>query len=105
MKLNVFTAAMAATMFGALSANAQTTVIEHRPPAVVVEQPAPPAVVVEQPSQSVTVEHNDIGLGGILGSEKRTTVETTGAGVDCRRQTTQTNTLLGSNTTTHESCN
>jgi hypothetical protein len=46
MKLNVITLALAATVLGALSANAQTaTVIETAPPPVVV-QPAPPAAVV-----------------------------------------------------------
>ena len=46
MKLNVITLALAATVLGALSANAQTaTVIEAAPPPVVV-QPAPPAAVV-----------------------------------------------------------
>jgi hypothetical protein len=102
MKLNVITLALAATAFGALSANAQTaTVIETAPPPVVV-QPAPPAaVVVEPPAQSTTVEHNNMGL---LGNQTRTTTQTTGAGIDCTKQTVQTNTLLGSTSNTNTTC-
>jgi len=63
MKLNIITLALAATAFGALAANAQTTIIEERrPPAVVIEQ-EPPA------SSSVTVQER----GGFLGTEKKTT--------------------------------
>jgi hypothetical protein len=103
MKLNVMTLALAAaTVFGALSANAQTTtVIETAPPPVVV-QPAPPAaVVVEPPASSTTVEHDNMGL---LGNQTRTTTQTTGAGIDCTKQTVQTNTLLGSTSNTNTTC-
>jgi hypothetical protein len=116
MKLNALAAALAATAFiavGPIAASAQTTIIEQRPPVVVqrpsvVVAPAPravvveqPPVVVEQPSQSVTVQRNDLGL---LGNSTRTTVDTVGGGVDCRRQTVQTNTLLGSTTATNKTC-
>jgi|SRR5690348_10223769 hypothetical protein len=102
MKLNVITLAIAATAFGVLSANAQTTtVIETAPPPVVV-QPAPPAaVIVDPPAQSTTVEHSNMGL---LGNQTRTTTQTTGAGIDCTKQTVQTNTLLGSTSNTNTTC-
>ena len=103
MKLNVITLALAATVFGALSANAQTTtVIEAAPPPVVV-QPAPPAAVVVEPApaQSTTVEHSNMGL---LGNQTRTTTQTTGGGIDCTKQTVQTNTLLGSTSNTNTTC-
>jgi hypothetical protein len=99
MKLNVITLALAATAFGVLSANAQTTVIEQRPATVIA--PAPPAVVVEQPATSTTVEHDNMGL---LGNQTRTTTQTTGAGVDCTKQTVHTNTLLGSTTNSNTTC-
>ena len=100
MKLNVLTLALVATAFGALNANAQTTVIEQRPATVVV--PAPPAaVVVEPPATSTTVEHNNMGL---LGNQTRTTTQTTGAGVDCTKRTVQTNTLLGSTSSSNTTC-
>jgi hypothetical protein len=102
MKLNVITLALAATVFGAMSANAQTTtVIETAPPVVV--QPAPPAAVVvaPPPASSTTVEHDNMGL---LGNQTRTTTQTTGAGIDCTKQTVQTNTLLGSTSNTNTTC-
>jgi hypothetical protein len=102
MKLNVITLALAATVVGALSANAQTTVIQTAPPPAVVVDPAPPAVVVAPaPAQSTTVEHNNMGL---LGNQTRTTTQTTGAGIDCTKQTVQTNTLLGSSSNTNTTC-
>jgi hypothetical protein len=105
MKLNVITLALAATAFGALSANAQTTVIEQRPATVIAPAPvvtAPPAaVVVEPPASSTTVEHDNMGL---LGTQTRTTTTTTGAGIDCTKQTVQTNTLLGSTSNTNTTC-
>lgn len=99
MKLNVITLALVATAFGVLSANAQTTVIEQRPATVIA--PAPPAVVVEQPATSTTVEHDNMGL---LGNQTRTTTQTTGAGIDCTKQTVHTNTLLGSTTNSNTTC-
>ena len=104
MKLNVITLALAATAFGVLSANAQTTIIEQRPATVVAPAPvvtAPPAVVVEQPATSTTVEHDNMGL---LGNQTRTTTTTTGAGVDCTKQTVRTNTLLGSTSNSNTTC-
>ena len=106
MKLNAITLALVATAFGALAANAQTTVIQQGPPAVVVEPPAvvaaPPAVVVEPPATSTTVQHNNLGILG--NSTHTTTTTTTGTGVDCTRQTVQTNTLLGSSTSANTTC-
>jgi hypothetical protein len=94
MKLNVITLALVATAFGALSANAQTTTI--------IETAPPPAVVVAPPpAQSTTVEQNNMGL---LGNQTRTTTQTTGAGIDCTKQTVQTNTLLGSSSNTNTTC-
>src|SRR5689334_15190879 len=106
MKLNVITLALAASAIGALAADAQTTVIQQGPPAVVVERPAvvttPPAVVVEPPATSTTVQHNNLGILG--NSTHTTTTTTTGTGVDCTRQTVQTNTLLGSSTNSNTTC-
>ena len=103
MKLNVLTLALAATAFGALGANAQTTtIIEQAPPRAVVVEPAPPAaVIVEQPTTSTTVERNNMGL---LGNSTTTTQQTTGAGIDCTKQTVQTNTLLGSTANSNTTC-
>ena len=105
MKLNVMTLALAATVLGVSAAHAQTTVIQQGPPAVVVERPAivaaPPAVVVEPPATSTTVEHNNLG---ILGNSTHTKTTTIGTGVDCTRQTVQTNTLLGSSTSSNTTC-
>jgi hypothetical protein len=102
MKLNVITLALVATAFGALNANAQTTVIQTAPPPAVVVDPAPPAVVVAPPpATSTTVEHDNMGL---LGNQTRTTTQTTGAGIDCTKQTVQTNTLLGSSSNSNTTC-
>ena len=103
MKLNVITFALAATVFGAVSANAQTTtVIEAEPPPVVVQQAPPDTVIVAPPpATSTTVEHDNMGL---LGNQTRTTTQTTGAGIDCTKQTVQTNTLLGSTANTNTTC-
>jgi hypothetical protein len=79
MKLNILTVALAATAFGALAANAQSVIIEDRrePPTAVVVDPAPPS--------SVRIEER----GGFLGTEKKTTTETTGTGLngDCSTRT------------------
>ena len=102
MKLNAVTLALVATAFGALSANAQTRIIEERPATVVVPAAPPPAaVVVEPPASSTTVEHDNLGL---LGNQTRTTTQTTGAGVDCTKRTVQTNTLLGSTSSSNTTC-
>jgi hypothetical protein len=93
MKLNVLTLALAATAFGALAANAQTTVIEERrDPAVVIER--------DQPKSSVTVKERS----GLLGTEKKsTTVETTGSG-DCATKTVHKEGLAGSKTIKKTNC-
>ena len=98
MKLNVLTLALAATAFGSLAANAQTTIIEERrasPPAVVIEQ-EPPA------SSSVTVRER----GGFLGTETRSTTETTGTGPngDCSTRTVHKQDLLGEKTVSRTNC-
>jgi hypothetical protein len=95
MKLSVLTFALAATVCGSIAANAQTTIIEDsRPPAVEVV-PAPPAA-------SVTTEQR----GGFLGTEKRTTTETTGAGPngDCSTRTVHKEDLAGEKTVSRTDC-
>ena len=96
MKLNVITLALAATAFGALAATAQTTIIEERrAPAVIIEQ-APPA------SSSVTVQER----GGFLGTEKKTTTETTGTGLngECSTRTVHKEDLTGEKTVSRTNC-
>jgi hypothetical protein len=93
---NLVIIALAATAFGSLAANAQTTIIEERrPPAVVIEQ-APPA------SSSVTVHER----GGLLGTESKTTTETVGTGVngDCSTRTVHKEDLLGEKTVSRTNC-
>ncbi len=96
MKLNVLVIALAATAFGTLAAQAQTTVIEQRrDPAVVIEQ--------QPSSSSVTVKER----GGFLGTEKKTTTETTGAGMngDCSTRTVHKEDLAGEKTVSKTNCN
>jgi hypothetical protein len=96
MKLNVLVIALAATAFGSLAASAQTTIIEERrAPAVIIEQ-EPPA------SSSVTVQER----GGFLGTESRTTTETTGTGIngDCSTRTVHKQDLLGEKTVSRTDC-
>jgi len=103
MKLNVLALALAATAFGSLTANAQTTIIEHRaaPPVVVEERVAPPPVVVEQPATSATTVDE---RGGFLGTEhKRTTIETNATG-DCQTKTVHHDDLLGERTVKRTNC-
>ena len=95
MKLNMLAIALAATAFGSLAAAAQTTIIEERrPPAVVIEQPAP--------STTVTTEQR----GGFLGTEKKTTTETTGTGPngDCATRTVHRQDLTGEKTVSRTDC-
>ena len=96
MKLNILTLALAATAFGSLAANAQTVIIEERRP--------PPAVVIEQapPASSVTVQER----GGFLGTETKTTTETTGTGLngDCSTRTVHKQDLLGEKTVSRTNC-
>ena len=97
MKLNILALALAATAFGSLAANAQAVIIEERraPPAVVIEQ-VPPA------SSSVTVKER----GGFLGTETRSTTETTGTGLngDCSTRTVHKQDLLGEKTVSRTNC-
>ena len=97
MKLNILALALAATAFGSLAANAQAVIIEERraPPAVVIEQ-EPPA------SSSVTVRER----GGFLGTETRSTTETTGTGLngDCSTRTVHKQDLLGEKTVSRTNC-
>ena len=96
MKLNVLVIALAATAFGSLAANAQTTVIEERrAPAVVIEQD-PPA------STTTTVKER----GGFLGTESKTTTETTGTGIngDCSTRTVHKQDLTGEKTVSKTNC-
>jgi hypothetical protein len=91
MKLNVLGLVLAATAFTSLAANAQTTVIEQRDPAVVVEH--------DQPAASVTVKER----GGLLGTEKTTKkIETTGDG--CTTKTVHHDDLAGSKTVRKTDC-
>ncbi|MGE0063624.1 MAG: hypothetical protein AB7T86_16275 [Xanthobacteraceae bacterium] len=95
MKLNIFAVAMSAAVLTSAAANAQTTTVIETTPA------PPPAVIVEPaPTATVRSEKTEFGIGGILGSERRTTTDNG----NCRRHTTQTNTLLGSNSKTTETC-
>ena len=96
MKLNVITLALAATAFGSLAAQAQTTTIieERRAPAIVIEE--------KRPETSVTVQER----GGFLGTEKKTTTETTGTGLngDCSTRTVHKEDLLGEKTVSRTRC-
>ncbi len=95
MKLNVLTIALAATAFGALAANAQTTIIEERRPAVVIEQ---------QPAPQTTVTTHE--RGGFLGTESKTTTTTTGTGLtgDCTTRSVQKADLVGEKQVTRTDC-
>jgi hypothetical protein len=95
MKLNVLTLALAATVFTSLGAAAQTTIIEERSnPAVVIEK--------DKPATSVTVKER----GGFLGTEKKTTTETTGTGLtgDCTNKTVHKEDLTGEKTVSKTKC-
>lgn len=96
MKLSVIALALAATAFGSLAANAQTTTIiqEERPPAAVVITPAP---------ETTTTTHE---RGGLLGTESKTTTTTTGSGAygDCSSKTVHKQDLLGEKTVSKTNC-
>ena len=95
MKLNVLTLALAVTAFGAIAANAQTTVIEERSsPSVTIQS--------ETPATSTTVKER----GGLLGTEKKSTTTTTGAGVsgDCTNKTVHKEGLVGEKTVSKTNC-
>jgi hypothetical protein len=95
MKLNVLVIALAATAFGSLAANAQTTVIEERRAPAVIVEPAPS-------SSSVTVKER----GGFLGTESKTTTETTGTGIngECSTRTVHKEDLTGEKTVSRTDC-
>jgi hypothetical protein len=94
MKLNVLVIALAATAFGSLAANAQTTVIEER---------RDPAVVIESQPSTTTVTKE---RGGFLNTETKTKTETTGAGIngDCTSKTVHKEDLTGSKTVQRTTC-
>jgi hypothetical protein len=96
MKLSVISLALAMSAFGALTANAQTTIIQQeRPPAAVVVTPAP--------ESSTTVTHE---RGGFLGTESKTTRTTTGTGAfgDCTSKTVHKEDLTGEKTVSKTNC-
>jgi hypothetical protein len=95
MKLNVLTIALAATAFGALAANAQTTIVEERRPAVVIEQ---------QPAPSTTITTQE--RAGFLGTESKTTTTTTGTGPtgDCTNRTVEKSDLTGTKAVSRTDC-
>jgi hypothetical protein len=107
MKLNVITLtltltlALAATAFGSLGASAQTTIIEERRPAVVIERQQP-VIVEPAPSTSVTTHER----GGFLGTESKTTTTTTGTGPtgDCATRTVHKQDLTGEKTVSRTDC-
>ncbi len=95
MKLNVLTLALAVTAFSAIAANAQTTVIEERrDPSVTIQ--------TETPATSTTVKER----GGLLGTEKKSTTVTTGAGAtgDCTNKTVHKEGLTGDKTVSKTTC-
>jgi hypothetical protein len=93
MKLNVLTLALAATAFGAIAANAQTTVIEEqRDPSVTIQTERPA-------SSTTTVKEHD----GLLGEKKTITKETTGSG-DCTNKTVHKEGLMGDKTVSKTTC-
>ena len=94
MKLNILTLALAATLFSALGASAQVVIEERRDP-VVVEHDRPA-------DTSVTVKER----GGFLGTESKTTTETTGSGVngDCSTRTVHKEGIAGEKTVSKTNC-
>jgi hypothetical protein len=94
MKLNILTLALAATLFGTLGASAQVVIEERRDPAVVIER--------DRPDTSVTVKER----GGFLGTESKTTTETTGSGLrgDCSTRTVHKQDLLGEKIVSKTNC-
>ena len=96
MKLNVLTLALAATVFTTLGATAQTTIIEERKsPTVVIE--------TEKPASTTTTVKE---RGGFLGTEKKTTTETTGTGLtgDCTNKTVHKEDMTGEKTVSKTKC-
>ena len=95
MKLTAIALVLTATAFGALSANAQTTIIT--------KERAPDAVVVTPAPETTTVTHE---RGGFLGTESKTTTETTGTGAygDCSTKTVHKQDLTGEKTVSKTNC-
>jgi hypothetical protein len=91
MKMSVIALALTATAFGAMSANAQTTVITTEKPAVTVT-----------PDTSTTVTTKE--RTGPLGLDSKTTTTTTGSGVstDCTSKTVHKDNALGGSKTVHK---
>ncbi|MCW5693194.1 MAG: hypothetical protein KIT48_12605 [Pseudolabrys sp.] len=91
MKMTVLALAVTATAFGAIAANAQTTVITTEKPAVTVE-----------PSTSTTVTTKE--RTGPLGLDSKTTTTTTGSGAtsDCTSKTVHKDSALGGSKTVHK---
>jgi hypothetical protein len=93
----VISLALTMFAFGALAANAQTTTIiqEERPPAAVIVTPVP--------ETTTTTTHE---RGGFLGTESKTTTETTGAGPygDCSTRTVHKQDLAGEKTVSKTNC-
>jgi hypothetical protein len=110
MRFKVLALALAATAFGSLGAAAQTTVIEERRPAVVIERQQPvvveqrPVVIEQAPAVSSTTT---VERGGFLGTEKKTTTETVGTGPngDCATRTVHRQDLAGEKTVSRTDCN
>jgi hypothetical protein len=108
MKLSILALALAATAFGSLAANAQTTVIEERRPVIIERQPPvviqrqQPVVIERAPAVSTTT----VERGGFLGTEQRTTTETVGTGPngDCATRTVHQQDLLGERTVSRTDC-
>ena len=96
LKIEVLAFALAATAFGAMAANAQTTVIEERRDPSVTIQTETPA------TSSTTVKER----GGLLGTEKKSTTVTTGTGAtgDCTNKTVHKEGLTGDKTVSKTNC-
>lgn len=95
LKTEVLALALAVTAFGAIAANAQTTVIEERTsPSVTIQS--------ETPSTTTTVKER----GGLLGTEKKSTTVTTGTGAtgDCTNKTVHKEGLTGDKTVSKTTC-
>jgi hypothetical protein len=110
MKFKILALALAATAFGSLGASAQTTVIEERRPGVIVEDRP---VVIEHQQQPVVIEQapaasstTTVERGGFLGTEKKTTTETTGTGPngDCSTRTVHREDMGGEKTVSRTDC-
>jgi hypothetical protein len=93
LKTEVLAIALATTAFGAIAANAQSTVIEERRDPSVTIQTDRPA------SSTTTVKEHD----GLLGDKKTITKETTGSG-DCTNKTVHKEGITGDKTVSKTNC-